>query len=234
MTALLAFDTSTDRLHLGLRLGPREWHEEGECGPAAGRELVGRVMALLAGAGIGLGRLDAIAYGRGPGAFTGLRSACAAAQGLALGSGRRLIEVDTLMAVAEDARHRGDVIDVWAVLDARMDEIYAAHYAHDGRCWHTLAPPALYAPQDLSAVWRARPPRAVAGNALRAYAQRLETGTAETFSQARPGARALLACAVAAWPTQAERDAATALPLYLRHRVALTTAEREATKAALP
>lgn len=234
MIALLAFDTSTDRLHLGLKLGPREWHEEGASGPAAGRDLVERIMKLLAGAGIGLGRLDAIAFGRGPGAFTGLRSACSAAQGLALGSRLPLIAVDTLMAVAEDARQRRGVADVWAALDARMDEIYAAHYAHDGLCWRTLAAPALYAPQDLSAVWRAQPPRAVAGNALQAYAQRLETGTAEWISEARPGARALLACAVAARPAQAERDAEAALPLYLRHRVALTTAEREAMKAALP
>jgi tRNA threonylcarbamoyladenosine biosynthesis protein TsaB len=234
MTALLAFDTSTDRLHLGLQLGPREWHEEGESGPAPGRDLVACVMRLIARAGIGLGALDAIAFGQGPGAFTGLRSASAAAQGLALGSGRPLIAVDTLMAVAEDARQQLGLVDVWAAIDARMDEIYAARYAHDGRSWHTLAAPALYAPQDLSARWRERPPQAVAGNALRTFEGRLACLGAIQVGEARPGARALLACAQEAWPGQSFADPAAAQPLYLRHRVASTTAEREARKAVAP
>lgn len=232
--ALLAFDTSTDRLHLGLVVGSREWHEEGASGPAAGRDLVQRVMRLLAEAGVGLDGLDAIAFGRGPGAFTGLRSACSAAQGLAFGAGRPLLAIDTLMAVAEDARLLSGATDVWAVLDARMDEIHAARFAHDGRGWQERVAPALCSPRDLVALWQEQPPSTVAGNALAAFDGRLPTGDARRLPDARPAARALLACARTAWPRQVMDDAAAAQPLYLRQRVALTTAERAARSRAMP
>lgn len=232
--ALLAFDTSTDRLHLGLGLGTREWHVEGASGPAAGRDLVQRVMCLLAEAGVALDGLDAVAFGRGPGAFTGLRSACSAAQGLAFGAGRPVMAIDTLMAVAEDARLNSGATDVWVVLDARMDEIHSAHFAHDGRGWQALVAPALSSPQDLLAQWQTQPPGAVAGNALSAFGGRLPTGTAHRIPDARPAARALLACARTAWRAQALADAAAAQPLYLRQRVALTIAERAARSRAVP
>ena len=232
--ALLAFDTSTDRLHLGLAVGSRAWHEEGESGPAAGRDLVRRVMRLLAEAGIALDRLDAIAFGRGPGAFTGLRSACSVAQGLAFGAGRPVLAIDTLMAVAEDARLQGGATEVWAVLDARMDEIHAAHYVHDGSDWHAHVLPALCRPEALLAQWQAQPPGTVAGNALSAFGARLPSGHARRLPDARPSASALLACARAAWSEQAQAGAAAAQPLYLRQRVALTTAERVARNATLP
>jgi tRNA threonylcarbamoyladenosine biosynthesis protein TsaB len=142
-----------------------------------------------------------------------------------------VIAVDTLMAVAEDARLQCGATDVWATMDARMDEIHAAHYLHDGQGWQTLVAPALYAPHTLEDQWRVRPPRAIAGSALRAFVGRLATGDARLVPDARPGARALLACARAAWPAQSQRDAASAQPLYLRLRVALTTTERAARAA---
>lgn len=224
--ALLAFDTSTDRLHLGLRVGSREWHHQGESGPAAGRDLVQRAIRLLTEAGVALGRIDAIAFGRGPGAFTGLRSACSTAQGLALGAGKPVLAIDTLMAVAEDARLRAGATDVWVVLDARMEEIHAAHFVHDGERWRERCAPALCSAQDLVTRWQEHPPVAVAGNALSAFGAGLATGHAQRLPQARPGASALLACARAAWDGQLSMDAASAQPRYLRQRVALTTAER--------
>jgi tRNA threonylcarbamoyladenosine biosynthesis protein TsaB len=232
MPALLAFDTATDRLHLGLSLGTREWPVESEGGASASGALIGRILALLTGAGAALRELDAIAFGRGPGAFTGLRTACAVAQGLALGSGRPLLAIDTLMAVAEDARLRTGASDVWAATDARMGEIYAARYAHDGQAWRTVSEPGLYAPQELALRWQEQPVQAVAGNALLAFEGRIGTGSALVVADARPTARALLACARAAWAQGAHCDAADALPLYVRNRVASTTAEREALKAA--
>ena len=232
--ALLAFDTSTDRLHLGLRVGSREWHHQGESGPAAGRDLVQRAIRLLTKAGVALGRIDAIAFGRGPGAFTGLRSACSTAQGLALGAGKPVLAIDTLMAVAEDARLRGGATDVWAVLDARMEEIHAAHFVHDGERWRERCAPALCSAQDLVTRWQEHPPVAVAGNALSAFGAGLATGHALRLPQARPGASALLTCARAAWDGQLSMDAASAQPRYLRQRVALTTAERATRSRDMP
>ena len=232
MPTLLAFDTATDRLHIGLAAGARLRLHESEGGARASTALIPRVRELLADAGLGWNDLDAIGFGRGPGAFTGLRTACAAAQGLAWGANKPVLALDTLLAVATDARARSGADEVWVAMDARMDEIYAAHYCCvDGR-WQTLVAPALTTPPALHERWRRRPPSAVAGSALNAFGERLDTGGAQRIADARPDARALLACARAAWADGAAADPALALPLYLRDRVALTTTEREAARAA--
>jgi tRNA threonylcarbamoyladenosine biosynthesis protein TsaB len=168
--------------------------------------------------------LDAIAFGQGPGAFTGLRTACAVAQGLAYGLGKPVIAVDSLMLVAEDARAQGAGDDLWVAMDARIGEIYAARYRHDGTAWQVLDAPALYAPGALVAHWGT--PAAVAGTALSAYADALGP-VPRAWPQARSRAAALAALAMAAWQRSETRDAAEALPVYVRDKVALTTAERE-------
>lgn len=234
MAALLVFDTATERLHLGLTVDAREWLHEGEGGALASTLLIRTLRDLLAEAGIALRELDAIAFGRGPGAFTGLRTACAAAQGLALGAGLPVLAVDTLMAVAEDARARAGAEDVWVAMDARMGEVYAAHYFVVSRAWHTAVAPALYTLEALHAIWQHEPPQAVAGSAPLAFGARMDAGAAQVVDDARPRARALLACARDGWARGSATDPALALPLYLRDRVALTTLEREAAMAARP
>ena len=95
MTVLLALDTSTDTLALALS-SPGGIHlHEGEAGAKSSARLVPELMQLLAGAGLGLPQVDAIAFGRGPGAFTGLRTACAVAQGLAYGAGKPVLSLDS-------------------------------------------------------------------------------------------------------------------------------------------
>lgn len=231
MPALLAFDTATERLHLGLAMGTNVWLRDSEGGARASSSLIAGLRALLAEAGIGLRELDAIAFGRGPGAFTGLRTACSVAQGLAFGVNRPLLAIDTLMAVAEDARARTGQCDVWVAMDARMDEIYAAHYFFAEGAWQTVVAPALTTPEALHACWRDAPPRLIAGNAPAAFGARLDSGRAQLVADARPTARALLSCAQVAWARGTATDAALALPHYVRDRVALTSAEREAGRA---
>ena len=231
MAALVAFDTATDRLHIGLALDKAVWLHDSEGGASASSTLIPSLRRLLTEAGVGWQDLDAIAFGRGPGAFTGLRTACATAQGLALGAHKPVLPIDTLMAVAEDARERAGVADVWVVMDARMDEIYAAHFRWSaGLLWQSVVAPALYTPEGLHDRWRELPPRALAGSA--AFDQRLDPAGAEVVADAQPRGRALLACAGAAWARGGAIDAALALPLYVRDRVALTTAEREARRSA--
>lgn len=231
MPALLAFDTSTQRLHLGLGVGESAWHAEDDAGASASAQLIGRILALLAKAGVGLRDLDAIAFGRGPGAFTGLRTACAVAQGLALGAGRPVIAIDTLMAVAEAARQLGAASEVWVAMDARMGEIYAARYRHDGEAWSALDDAALYTPQALAAAWQDRPASAVAGDAADAIAGLCGIGAPPAFPGARPTGRALLACALERWARGKLCRPDDAQPCYVRDRVALTTAERIAQRA---
>ncbi|RZL04754.1 MAG: tRNA (adenosine(37)-N6)-threonylcarbamoyltransferase complex dimerization subunit type 1 TsaB, partial [Rubrivivax sp.] len=101
---LLAFDTSTSELSVAVTARGQVWEHTGPGGAQASSTLIPTVQALLRDAGVTLAELDAIAFGRGPGSFTGLRTACAVAQGLGFGADVPLLPVDTLLAVAEDAR----------------------------------------------------------------------------------------------------------------------------------
>ena len=183
MSTLIAFDTSTERMTVALRRGDRVFAREGEGGARASTTLLPAVLGLLAEARLALAELDAIAFGRGPGAFTGLRTACAVAQGLALGVAKPVLPIDTLLAVAEDARRDADDVRVWALLDARMDQIYAAEYAHANGRWSTRVAPFLTDCEALAARWQAAPPAIVAGNALAAFGARLRTGDAATVAR---------------------------------------------------
>jgi tRNA threonylcarbamoyladenosine biosynthesis protein TsaB len=231
----LAFDTSTERMSVALVDGDRVWSHEGPGGAMASTTLLPSIMSMLAEAGLRLGDLDAIAFGRGPGAFTGLRTSCAVAQGLAFGVSRPVLPIDTLLAVAEDARQRGSdgppLDDVWVTMDARMDEIYAVHAVFEGGCWKQARSALLCAPEALNAHWSVEPPLAVAGSALDAFGDRLVTGAARRWPDAAPRARAMLPLAAALWAAGGAVAAAEARPVYLRDKVAQTTAERVLIKA---
>lgn len=236
---LLAFDTSTEHLCVAVSRvvdgRTQVWTHSGPGGAQASSTLIPSVMALLEEAGLTLRELDAIAFGAGPGSFTGLRTACAVAQGLGYGAGVPLLPVDTLLAVAETARHALAPADasfnVVAVLDARMDEVYTARYAWTGAVWtqpggwDVCKPEALaaHAP-SVAAAW------VVAGNAFAAYGERLLPGWPRV--EALPTATALLRLApalLAAGQAVAPQDA---LPRYIRDKVAKTTDERASEKAA--
>jgi tRNA threonylcarbamoyladenosine biosynthesis protein TsaB len=233
---LLAFDTSTEHLSVGLS-GPQGLLTVSAPGGAqASSTLLPHIHALLDRAGIGLRQLDGVAFGNGPGAFTGLRTACAVAQGIGLALGLRLIPIDSLLIVAEDARRqawpRGEDCSVTVVMDARMDEVYAAAYRwHQGR-WQVLQAPGLYALPALHAAWAQWPLHIVAGSALAAFGERLQVPTAaDQRPQEHHRAGALLHLALTAAQEGHGVDAADALPQYVRDKVAHTTREREAARA---
>jgi len=230
---LLALDTSTERLAVAVVVGERQWCALEPGGPRASQRLLPLAFELMASAGVELVALDAVAYGRGPGAFTGLRTACSVAQGLGLGLKRPLLPIDSLALVAEQARVRHGMELLWVAMDARMDELYAGEYAWRGGAWHAVCAPALWTLPALLARWREAPPAALGGSALAAFGERLVAGGAlrlPEFSDDR--AEALARLARAAWTHGEGIDAAEALPLYLRDKVALTTAERAAAAAA--
>jgi tRNA threonylcarbamoyladenosine biosynthesis protein TsaB len=232
MTTLLAFDTATERMSIGLAARGQVWTHEGEGGVQASAKLIPAIMALLAQAGVTLRELDAIAFGRGPGAFTGLRTACSVAQGLAFGAGKPVLPVDTLLAVAEDAREGDAPQRIWVANDARMGELYVAHYGFDGRRWHLLVAPFVSTPMLLNERWQADAPEAVAGSAWAVAGAELQAGSARRAPEAQPRARALLPLAQALWSDGGAVDPALALPLYVRDKVAQTMAEREAERSA--
>lgn len=237
----LAFDTSTDRMSVALTDGVRVWQHSGPGGAQASSTLIPAILALLSESSLGLGALDAIAFGRGPGSFTGLRTACAVAQGFAFGAnegaGIPVLPIDTLMAVAEEARfQRGGVmasaeesLKVTALLDARMDEMYVQSYEFSSGMWMSLRGCELIRPENLVAEPGTR---LLAGNVFGVYAGRLPASLA-SFRQAEalPTATALLRLAPALAAAGHCVDASLALPLYVRDKVALTTEERAQIKA---
>ena len=244
---LLAIDSATERLALAAiddgrapgaplaRASCRIEHLDLDGGAAASAQALPMLMALLQRAGWTFADLDAIAFGRGPGGFTGLRTACAVAQGLAYGQGLPVVPVDSLAIVAEDAAHHAGLAAgavVWVAMDARMDEIYAGCYRDDGDAgWSPVVEPSLTTPEALHALWHDAPPAFVAGSALAAFGDRLQTGVAQRVPDEHGRAAALGWLAAAGFARGDAVPADQALPVYLRDKVAQTTAEREAAKA---
>lgn len=178
------------------------------------------------GSAITLAQVDGIAFGMGPGSFTGVRIACGATQGLALGANLPVAGVCTLLALAE-ASGKSRVI---AALDARMSELYLAVYERRAGVWVALVEPCLCKPGDAPAVpgddWHGVGSGfAVHGVALQArYAGQLQGVDAAAV----PRAAAIAVLGAAQFAKGLGVDAALALPLYLRDKVALKTHEREA------
>jgi tRNA threonylcarbamoyladenosine biosynthesis protein TsaB len=245
----LAIETSTDTLSIALGGGAPAAVVGTFTGPGAARAsttLLPAVQSLLSDAGWALHELDAIVFGRGPGSFTGLRTACAVAQGLAYGAqavgrpgGVPVLPVDTLLAVADEALqqrlNQGLAVPavVAALLDARMDEMYVALYAVDasGVALSPLTPPRLCAPPDLGPylAQQVQPEAAgwlLAGNVFETYGAQISDlpGVRQT---ALPTAEALLRLAPRLLAAGLAVKAQDALPLYVRDKVAQTTAERE-------
>ncbi|MEO6320956.1 MAG: tRNA (adenosine(37)-N6)-threonylcarbamoyltransferase complex dimerization subunit type 1 TsaB [Polaromonas sp.] len=237
----LAFDTSTDRMSVAVTDGARVWQHDGPGGAQASTTLIPAILALLAESGLALGEMDAIAFGRGPGSFTGLRTACAVAQGLAFGAnhgaGIAVLPIDTLMAVAEEARFQqaGAMastqapLTIMALLDARMDEMYVQSYEFNSGLCTSILHCELIRPENLVPGPSAQ---LLAGNVFGVYAGRLPAGLAALpCVHALPTATALLRLAPALAAAGQCVDAGQALPLYVRDKVAQTTEERAQIKA---
>jgi tRNA threonylcarbamoyladenosine biosynthesis protein TsaB len=224
---ILALDASTDVCAVALGNGT-SWAERVElAGQRHSELLLPMVRALLSEAGLELPDLEGIAFGAGPGSFTGLRIACGVAQGLALGANLQLIGVATLEAMAETARSRTGCTRVIAALDARMHEVYLAAYEHDGSRWCAHVAPCVVtpgeAPLSTGEGWHGIGNGFAAYPALRERLARALTSCDEGILPTPVAIGTLALPRFAAGEGIPARDAA---PLYVRHRVALTSAER--------
>jgi tRNA threonylcarbamoyladenosine biosynthesis protein TsaB len=228
MVRILAFDTSTYRCSVALGDGTRWLECDEELDQRHSERLLPISQGLLAEAGWGMHDLDGIAFGAGPGSFTGVRIACGVAQGLAYGLDRPALPVCTLQAIAQEASRVDGAGAVLACTDARMHEVYAAAYVREGDAWVEIAAPAVLAPlavrmPDVAASWTG------AGSGFAAYpdiAQRLML--AHLRADLGPTGRAVAELALPRLAAGEGVPAERALPLYVRHRVALTSAERAA------
>ena len=244
---LLSIDTATECLALAVSTPQGVWTLNSAGGAQASAQLLPKAASLLQQAGIGWTNLDAVAFGQGPGAFTGLRTSCAVAQGLAMALDRPVLAIDSLLIVAEDAWAQMvldaidplESLDLVVAMDARMDEAYGARYSRGPAGWRTVSPPALYTLAGL-AVWSAAAvdtegrPQCLTGSAGPAFGSRWSTpATWQHLPKELDRAAALARLAVSAWQSGAAQPADEALPLYLRDCVALTTDEREAARCRL-
>ncbi len=215
---LLALETATQRLSVAL------WDAGSVIeraaappngGPGGSEWLLPAVRALLADAAIGLGTLDGIAFGAGPGGFTGLRLAAGCAQGLAFGLDLPVIGVNTLEALALASGEER----VFTCLDARMNEVYVAAYAAGVAVLPPAVSPPAQVPLPPGAGWVG------CGDGFAAYPALLPA-FARIRAGVSPTAAAVAQLAAPRLARGEGMDAAAAAPLYVRDKVALTTAER--------
>lgn len=221
---ILAIETSCEHASVALSLddGLHERVLEGHANHS--EHLLASVTALLREAGLPLGALDGIAFGAGPGAFTGLRLACGVAQGLAMGAGLGVAAISSLAALAVQEEQADKV---FVITDARMGEVYSAAYRVNRGSAVEMSAPACSPPG------RVRLPDTgdwvLAGSGLAVYEDDLRgVLPAGRVTGWHPGRHAraadvarLARAAVFALPEQAG-------PLYVRNKVALTTDERRA------
>jgi len=221
---LLALESSSDLFTAALFLDGRIVEKEGARGVSHSEIALPLVQALLDEHKTALTDLDGIAFGAGPGAFTGLRLACSVAQGFATGAGLPVVGIGSLEALALGA---GDG-PVYACIDARMNEVYCAAYQVHGDCVVTIIAPVVSAP----AVVPLPPGRdwLGCGSGFVAYADvlagRLGGVLRGVAADARPRAGALLRLAAPRFARGEGIDAALAVPLYVRDKVAMTIRER--------
>jgi tRNA threonylcarbamoyladenosine biosynthesis protein TsaB len=221
---LLALDTSTEYLSLCLWQDSAMLSRELLAGQKHSQLILPMLGEMLAEAGLTLPELDCIAFGAGPGSFTGLRIGCGVAQGLAFGANLPVVGVSTLLALAQQT----DAERVIACLDARMGEVYHAAYIRSGAAWQIACEPGLYKPQGVPAIegdawfgigsgW------ATYGDILNArYAGQVDTSNGQAF----PHARDIATLTAVEFAAGKAVPAAEAAPIYIRNKVALTMAER--------
>ena len=184
-----------------------------------------QIQALLADAGLQLKELQGIAFGAGPGSFTGVRIAAGVAQGLGFGAGLPVAGICTLQALAE-ASGADKVI---ACLDARMGEVYYAAYARNSGVWQAVVAPGLFKPNAVPSIegsgWVG------AGSGWHAYGDVLNQVYQGQLHAALPDllprASAILQLAQPLFASGQPLPAEQAMPIYIRNRVALKTGERE-------
>ena len=220
---LLAFDTSTEYLSVALSHGERHFQRAMLAGQQHSSLLLPWIAELLAEAGLELAQLDAIVYGNGPGAFTGLRIGAGVAQGLALGSGVPLLGIGSLPTLAEQSG--GD--QVLTVIDARMNEAYLAAWQRQVDGWWPLLAPQLVRADNAPTLPEGDWVGIGSGFALPWIAQRYPL--AATPRHEAPDAVAMLRLAARQLEREGTHTSTQVELLYLRNQVAQTVAERAGT-----
>jgi len=224
---ILALDTSTEFCSLALWQDGAVVVRETLAGQRHSELVLPMLDELLAAAGLTLTQLDGIAFGAGPGSFTGLRIACGVAQGLALGANLPVLGIGTLEALVQTQATTKDS-KVIAALDARMGEIYHAAYTQSTEGWQPLCEPTLCLPQQAPQLsgdgWVG------CGSGFDKYGEALGERYHGQISRVDAGiyphAREIAQLAAPRFAKGLGIDPADAAPLYIRNKVALKESER--------
>ena len=226
---LLALDTSTEYLSLALKLGDNLFTHYQAAGSASSQLVLPQIQILLDSANIKLGDLDGIAFGAGPGAFTGVRIASGVAQGLGYGANLPIVGINTLTAVAEESGQDKVVV----CLDARMGEIYHAALIKQNGVWLEISETKVCKPQ-VSPVLESNDWVGAGGGwaaykevLMQIYSNHLSQSVNNVLPDITPAAEAILRLAQPVFEAGQAKPAMHAMPIYIRNRVALTTLERE-------
>ena len=221
---LLAVETSTELCSVALLRGKELFVEEVLAENRHSELLAPMIRRVLERARLAARQMDAFGFGQGPGSFTGIRIACGVVQGLAFAASRPVVPVPSLLALAEQSNESRVV----AAIDARMDEAYLAAYARNGDDWDEVIAPRLTDPAGLPPLpgrrWTATGSGFDRHGWLRdgyrdSVEMRLEADLPRAGSVARVAARRFARGGAV--------PAEQAAPLYLRDKVALTSAERK-------
>ncbi len=219
-----AIETATEWCSVALWNEGEIFSLERRAGNRQGEFVLPMLEQLLARTGLIVARLDAIAYGAGPGAFTGLRIACGVAQGLAFGADLPVIGISTLEATAEESGASRALV----ALDARMHEVYYSAFEKRADRWMTVLPEKCVAPDEVDLPpgdgWLA------CGSGFAVYAERIQPRLKGSLSRiapdVRPSAHAVAVLAAPRLKAGEGMDASQATPHYIRDKIALTTAEQ--------
>jgi tRNA threonylcarbamoyladenosine biosynthesis protein TsaB len=222
---LLSFDTSTEFLSIAIQKDEELFTHHQFVGQSASQLILPEIQTLLDVAQMTLSDLDGIAFGAGPGSFTGVRIACGVAQGLAFGANIPLLGINVLMALAEASGEKA----VIAASDARMREVYHAVYKKNESGWLEIHAAGVYKPNEVPCVdgsgWVG------VGTAWKVYNdilnERYQNQIIKTMPEMTPLAEAILALAIPSFKAGLAIPASEARPIYIRNRVALTSQERE-------
>ena len=220
---LLAVETSTELCSVALLRDGELFVEEAMAENRHSDLLVPMLRRVLERARLAPRQMDAFAFGQGPGSFTGLRIACGIVQGLAYASGKPVVPVSTLLALAEQSNEAR----VLAALDARMGEAYLAAYSRNGGDWDEVIAPRLAGPLDLPGLPGRRWVATGSGFARHAWLRDAYRESVEMrYEGDLPRAGAIARIAARRLGLGAGVPAEQAAPLYLRDKVALTSEER--------
>lgn len=216
---LLAIDTATERCSVAVRLDGKVIERSSEQPRGAADLVLPMVESVLKEAGVRLADLDGIAYGRGPGAFTGVRIGVGVVQGLAFGVGLQTVGISNLAAVAQQVARPGDRILV--CMDARMDQVYWSSFVREQGA--ELVTPLSQERVDAPDAVVDGEYNVLAGTGFKAYTQlraRLTTVDRMVHEAVLPRASDIALLAEAEFRAGRARPAAEAEPVYVRDQVA--------------